>query len=354
MDIYKYIPSKDIREHLQKIGYEFSGLEAAYVIWNNKNITLNEKDAAFAKLIDEYPDEEIKGRINTVPRKSLHAFLDTYMGIPDFEFGTFYDNEAKDAVYRYRFYCKGDGGWCENYDRVFQTYEDMEQALKKDLDLPIEKVQVKKSYFDKQRSDMVITQNKNGEIAGLDYSRMSELNDVFEGYWIDIPLPFKRGDILIQKCSLYDYSTEDNEPFVLESCYNWRVEDYKKNGIKLSPTQAKNVNRRYYRLKQNGDITDTLPCGYALSNGFVRGANKLYRDVIDGIDVLSLEYYRGELTGANRLLSLLSKRMKNEIDDELFAHGHFIITQEEYLKEYKKYMDFRSDIWESLGIKVEK
>ena len=46
--------------------------------------------------------------------------------------------------------------------------------------------------------------------------------------------------------------------------------------------------------------------------------------------------------------------MKNEIDDELFAHGHFIITQEEYLKEYKKYMNFRSDIWEDIGINVEK
>ena len=72
------------------------------------------------------------------------------------------------------------------------------------------------------------------------------------------------------------------------------------------------------------------------------------------VDFLSLEYYKGELTGAKRLLSLFSKRMKNEIDDELFSHGHFIITQEEYLKEYKKYMDFRADIWENLGIETKK
>ena len=96
-----------------------------------------------------------------------------------------------------------------------------------------------------------------------------------------------------------------------------------------------------------------FPFGYALFDGCVRGANKLFGHVQE-VDFLSLEYYRGEFMGANRLLSLLSKRMRNEIDDELFAHGHFIITQEEYLKEYKKYMDFRSDIWEELGIKVEK
>ena len=350
MDIYKYIPSKDIREYLQKIGYEFSALQAAYIIWNNKNITLNEKHIAFAKLIDEYPDEEIKGRMNTKPRKSLHAFLDECMTIPDFEYGAFFDNEAKNAVYRYRFYCKGDCGWCENFEHVFQTYEDVEKALQEDADLPIEKIQVKKSYFDKQRPDMTITQNKNGDITELDCSKTWAIEDVFLGYWIDIPLPFKRGDILVQKRSLYDYLTQDEEPFVLYACHNWRAEDYKKNGVKLSIEKVENINRRYARYKENGDFTDTFPCGYVLSNGFAKGANKIYRDVIDGIDVLSLEYYRGELTGGNRLLSLLSKRIKGEIDDELFAHGHFLISQEEYMKEYKRYMCFTKEAWEKMGV----
>jgi hypothetical protein len=38
-------------------------------------------------------------------------------------------------------------------------------------------------------------------------------------------------------------------------------------------------------------------------------------------------------------LRLLSKHLKGEIDDELFAHGHFLITQEEYMKKYKKYAE---------------
>ena len=33
MDVYKYIPSKDIREYLQKIKYQFTQMQAAYIIW---------------------------------------------------------------------------------------------------------------------------------------------------------------------------------------------------------------------------------------------------------------------------------------------------------------------------------
>ena len=57
-------------------------------------------------------------------------------------------------------------------------------------------------------------------------------------------------------------------------------------------------------------------------------------------------------TGGKRLLRLLSKHLKGEIDDELFAHGHFLITQEEYMKEYKKYIDFCDEAQED--IRVEK
>ena len=43
MDITRFINSRDIREHLKKIGYQFTSLEAAWLIWQCKNITLAEK-----------------------------------------------------------------------------------------------------------------------------------------------------------------------------------------------------------------------------------------------------------------------------------------------------------------------
>ena len=354
---YWLIPSQNIREHLQKIEYKFSALEVAFLLWNNKNITISQKHGYWNTLTKEMPDEEIKRRINTDPYPSLHDYLRAYKETQNALLAEFYDE--KNAVYSYRFYCEGDNGWCENYKTVYPTYNAAYSALKEDFDLPIVKVEIKKQRLDEPKRIITVMMTKDEkptdiDVLGATKQESDILYGVFEGLWLDIPLPFKRGDILQAKRSYYDCETEDSKPFVLESCHNWSAKEYKENGVLLSRERARNIDWSVYRHRKNGDISDTFPCGYALSDGFVRGANKLYRHVLDGTDFLSLEYYKGELTGANRLLSLLSKRMKNEIDDEVFAHGHFIITQEEYLKEYKKYMDFRSDIWEEFGIKVKK
>ena len=353
---YWLIPSQNIREHLQKIEYKFSALEVAFLLWNNKNITISQKHGYWNTLTKEMPDEEIKRRINTDPYPSLHDYLRAYKETQNALLAEFYDE--KNAVYSYRFYCEGDNDWCENYKTVYPTYNAAYSALKEDFDLPIVKVEIKKQRLDEPKRIITVMMTKDEKPTDIDVLEATKqesdiLYGVFEGLWLDIPLPFKRGDILQAKRSFYDYATEDNGPFVLESCHNWTSKEYKVNGVELSHERARNIDWRIYRQRKNGDVTDTFPFGYALSDGYARGVNKIYGHVQE-VDFLSLEYYKGELTGANRLLSLLSKRMKNEIDDELFAHGHFIITQEEYLKEYKKYMEFRSDIWEEIGIKKEK
>lgn len=353
---YWLIPSQNIREHLQKIEYKFSALEVAFLLWNNKNIMISQKHGYWNTLTKEMPDEEIKRRTNTDPYPSLHDYLRAYKETQNALLAEFYDE--KNAVYSYRFYCEGDNGWCENHDKVYSTYSAACADLKADFDLPIAKVEMKKRRLDNPERTITLMTTKDLKatdinVVGATKQESDLLYGVFDGLWLDIPLPFKRGDILQAKRSFYDYATENHGPFVLESCHNWTSKEYKVNGVELSHERARNIDWRIYRQRKNGDVTDTFPFGYALSDGYARGVNKIYGHVQE-VDFLSLEYYKGELTGVNRLLSLLSKRMKNEIDDELFAHGHFIITQEEYLKEYKKYMNFRSDIWEDIGINVEK
>lgn len=353
---YWLIPSRDIREHLQKIEYKFSALEVAFLLWNNKNITISQKHGYWNTLMKEMPDEEIKRRRNTDPYPSLFEYLRTYKEMQDALLAEFYDE--KNAVYSYRFYCEGDNDWCENHDKVYPTYSAACADLKADFDLPIVKVEIKKQRLDDPKRIITVMMTRDEkptdiDVLGATKQESDLLYGVFDGLWLDFPLPFKRGDILQAKRSFYDYATEDHGPFVLESCHNWTSKEYKMNGVELSHERARNIDWRIYRQRKNGDVTDTFPFGYALSDGYARGVNKIYGHVQE-VDFLSLEYYKGKLTGANRLLSLLSKRIKNEIDDELFAHGHFIITQEEYLKDYKKYVDFRADIWENLGIETKK
>lgn len=75
MDIFKFINSRDIRDYLKSIEYKFSSIEAAWIIWQSRYATLEEKHAAWEELIATTPDCEIKERPNTRSQKSLHTFL---------------------------------------------------------------------------------------------------------------------------------------------------------------------------------------------------------------------------------------------------------------------------------------
>lgn len=77
MDIYRFINSKDIRNYLKKINYEFTPVEAAWLIWKCLDITREGKHKAWQEIIDTMPDcpiEVYEG--NDVDRyDSLHEVL---------------------------------------------------------------------------------------------------------------------------------------------------------------------------------------------------------------------------------------------------------------------------------------
>ena len=74
MNFYKFVNSKDIREHLKELGYEFTSIEAAWLVWQSEFISLKEKHKAWAEIIETMPDCEIKERNNTAPQPSLHRY----------------------------------------------------------------------------------------------------------------------------------------------------------------------------------------------------------------------------------------------------------------------------------------
>ena len=82
MNVYQYLNSKDVAEHLEKIGFAFTSLEAARVIENCRHINLAEKHDAFRRLTEEMPDEEITlpGECGRETEKTtLHALLKEYI-----------------------------------------------------------------------------------------------------------------------------------------------------------------------------------------------------------------------------------------------------------------------------------
>ena len=64
MDILKFINSKDIREYLQKINYQFTPIEAAWLVWKSTNTTLKENHTAWGEIIKTMPDCRIEKHLN--------------------------------------------------------------------------------------------------------------------------------------------------------------------------------------------------------------------------------------------------------------------------------------------------
>lgn len=53
VDILRFINSKDIREHLGNIGYEFNSLEAVWLIYRCRDATIDEKHKAWNEPIEK-------------------------------------------------------------------------------------------------------------------------------------------------------------------------------------------------------------------------------------------------------------------------------------------------------------
>ena len=124
MKAIDFVNSKDIREYWEKIGYESSALESAWLIWQGKNQTVKEKHLAWSKLIDSSIDCSILAGAFDLPQKSLHNFLSRYIEIDEELIKAFY-TEGDHAVFSYRMYFDDDGDrdWY-NEPALFNSFED--------------------------------------------------------------------------------------------------------------------------------------------------------------------------------------------------------------------------------------
>ena len=75
MNTFDFINSIDIRDHLKNIGYKFTPLEAAWLVWQSKRHTLNEKHNAWQEIIDTTTDCEVNPRSKFKHKRNLHSFL---------------------------------------------------------------------------------------------------------------------------------------------------------------------------------------------------------------------------------------------------------------------------------------
>lgn len=305
MDIYNFINSKDIKNHLKNIKYKFNSLETSWLIYQCKELNIDEKSEYWKEVISKMADCKIPKRINCTYWDSLHNFLNKYINAIQEEKSYFYKNDKnKDFVYTFSYNNPKDNHWCNN-DNIFL---DVDECLKEchnisnncKLDSYNIKFIIKKISVLNPK-DVFEAIFENGDIIEIiDNPKILKHNDdvlfnVFDGLYFDFPTPFKKGDILwIPECHKHGKREPDycKGPFILES---------------LATEYASEDTKKY------GDISDMSYNGlFADKDGTV------YWEY--SFNYMNLEYFSDQHLPNEKILPVLSKYLKNELDIEVLLH----------------------------------
>lgn len=355
MNIYKYIRSKDVREYNEKIGHKFTATESAFLVWLNYEITLKEKHDAWREIMRDMKDEEVPKRVNADYAPSLFALLNKFIEADNRLIDEFYKKDER-TVYSYRYICKGDSSFGEDFGRIYSDLGYIQEELQNDSDLGIICVEYTKKYISSHYRKITLKTDGSGNVTSVDGDFIQGIDlslkkdEFFEGLWIDVPTPFRKGDIVCSRKTPFGYNIySDSKPFVLLSLANWSAKDAEERGEKLSEEDKAWKDKHLKYLKEYGDITDMTACGYFLSSDYNdRFTGEFYNEVMH--DYVDLEYYRGEFNGGERVLLPIKYHLDGDIDDETFAKACEIIKKQEEIKAEIDCLNLLDEWKEKIGI----
>ena len=290
MKFCDFINSCDIRNHWEKINYVPTALESAWLVWQSKNHTLEEKHTAWKTIINGYEDCAIPAGIHDLPQPSLHEFLKRYTEIELCLISTFYKEEPN-TVYSYRKYFDDDGSRDWNSDSaLFSTFDEAYAHAKEDGEPPHPNfVEFVKTYIGEEGKQIFVRFNLEKEIVRVDECNYlgdekdyEIFQEVFRNMWFSLPTPFKKGDIVKTVRGKYTRASVFADLFTLMSICN--ESDCKTR-----------------------DGSDMTAYGY-----FIDRDGVAYHECIH--NYMDLEYLQTPLTDENKLLLPISKYLKDEID----------------------------------------
>lgn len=296
MDVLRFVNSKDIRKHLADIEYDFTPLEAAWLIYQCRDATIAEKHGAWQELIETMPDCPIEKRANTLPQKSLHAFLRKYMALEDRLVREFIEGDPFDTTfYTFEYVTRYDGSY--DFGTVFTRFDALydESMLPEPDVVTVKCAEIKPDTMDPLQ---VLYLTPELEPLHLGPGRMERAEDqdvfrgVFDGLWFDFPTPFKKGDIL------------------------WDPQKPGSDGMNYGPFVNMGVS-------PDGSENDGLCYGC-----FLNADGSFYKTKTHGSRYTDLEFYDPSLLkGPHRTLVALGSFLQGKIDEILFAQAyHQLLT----------------------------
>ncbi|WP_031555831.1 hypothetical protein [Oribacterium sp. FC2011] len=307
MNVFSLINSKDIRQYLHKINYEFNSLETAWLIYQCHSLSYEEKRAMWQELIQTMPDCTLPQRSYETETKSLHESIRQYIEVFDQKIQIFLNDEPDHKnVYMYSYrYGSYEKECTEDYYAIFPSLElclaDFQEESE-DGD-EVLSFKIKKQSLDNPYHYIEVTYRIDGQILDI-YENPDEHNPIpnfFEELYLEFPTPFEKGDILwIPNCKgVFDRYCD--ERFVLKHLCTWDSPDVDKT----------------YR-----DNTDM--------NGIVYMAFPNYGiDYDHPYNYMDYEFYREPLKPEEDFLKVLSNYMKGKFDVEVLLR----VFRKKYLEQ---------------------
>ena len=191
MNIYDFFNSPDVAAYCQSIGHTFNAVESAVMVSQSKTKTMAEKLAAYRTIIAEYPDMALPDGYNPGYYESFHEVLEDFITNEEQLLEKFIKPEPN-AVYLARL-DKYDSGIFKSYEKAFKDalehFEDEKYCIVRKVYIESDK------YFQAEIS-------KSGEIMDISGSYTDDIVKKNENFYpllsvyIDVPVPFKRGDLV--------------------------------------------------------------------------------------------------------------------------------------------------------------
>ncbi|MBP3256147.1 MAG: PHP domain-containing protein [Clostridia bacterium] len=299
-DDYNLINSRAIADYCREIKHKFNTEELAVLVYRNNRMSIHEKISKYKDLIANYPDMEVIERINCKHYDSVKIMIKGEIRRLENLYNKIIKDE--DAIYTWGEYNKSTHRYSESESHIRKTYKEVEKDVKeyvKEFDDTIS-YRITKRYFDRKKGDIradFIVKNKRSILVNIEETSDNFLD--IDQIFLNIPTPFKKGDILISDCKVPMRNIGDyGDIFVLEYLCTWR-EDLNE-----------------FLRRGNYDSSDMIGYGYYL---YGENSTEFVRDHKWNYD--SFEYYNGELTGNERILKDISSFVKEKIGLELFAQA---------------------------------
>ncbi len=194
MNLLPYIESQAIREHIADIGHRFNAMEAAVLIENNECLTRDARIRLWRELLNCSEDMPLPVNEWFPKSMTLHEWLkeDIYF----FELAKAqFEKEETDAV------------WLTDGDQEFSSFAACLDALRADGGYA-QKVWLESGFA--QTIKAILLPGGGYALIDADHTDLPKRSSIMglNSFWIDVPTPFHKGDLLQGKhgelCILLD------------------------------------------------------------------------------------------------------------------------------------------------------